>query len=55
MMQWASWEAFLNMGGYAQYVWPSFGMVALCVLWEVTALYKRSKKAMRLARLLAQD
>jgi heme exporter protein D len=54
-MQWASWAEFFNMGGYALYVWPSFGLTALCVVWEVTALHRRSKEALRLARLLAQE
>lgn len=54
-MQWASWAAFLNMGGYAFYVWFSFGLTAFCLIWEVLALRKRSAEALRLSRLLAQD
>jgi heme exporter protein D len=54
-MQWASWSAFFNMGGYAFYVWFSFGLTALCVLWEVYALSQRSRDALHLAQLLAQD
>lgn len=54
-MQWASWSAFFNMGGYAFYVWFSFGLTALCVAWEVIALRKRSVEALRLSKLLAQD
>lgn len=54
-MHWASWSAFFNMGGYAFYVWVSFGLTALCVIWEVYALAKRDRDAMRLAQLLAQD
>lgn len=54
-MQWASWSAFFNMGGYASYVWFSFGLTALCVLWEVYALRQRSRDALHLAQLLAQD
>ena len=53
-MQWASWAAFFNMGGYAFYVWFSFGLTALCMAWEVIALRKRSKEALRLSKLLAQ-
>ena len=55
MMHWGSWSAFFNMGGYAFYVWLSFGLTALCVAWEVVALRKRSQQAMQLARLLAQE
>jgi len=53
-MQWASWSAFFNMGGYAFYVWFSFGLTALCVVWEVLSLRKRSKEALRLSKILAQ-
>jgi heme exporter protein D len=53
-MQWVSWSAFFNMGGYAFYVWFSFGLTALCMAWEVTALRKRSAEALRLSKLLAQ-
>ncbi|MGB4812506.1 MAG: heme exporter protein CcmD [Methylophilaceae bacterium] len=54
-MQWQSWSAFFNMGGYAFFVWFSFGLTALCVVWEVISLRKRSKHALRLAKLLSQD
>ena len=54
-MQWNSWSAFFNMGGYAFYVWFSFGLTALCAVIEVTALRKRRVQALRLARLLAQE
>jgi heme exporter protein D len=53
-MQWASWSAFFNMGGYAFYVWFSFGLTALCVVWEVISLRKRSEAALRLSKILAQ-
>ncbi|HNZ56132.1 MAG TPA: heme exporter protein CcmD [Methylophilaceae bacterium] len=54
-MQWESWSAFFNMGGYAFFVWFSFGLTALCVVWEVIALRKRSSEALRLTRLLYQN
>ncbi|HOY86924.1 MAG TPA: heme exporter protein CcmD [Methylotenera sp.] len=54
-MQWESWSVFFNMGGYAFYVWFSFGLTALCVVWEVIALRKRSSEALRLTRLLSQN
>jgi heme exporter protein D len=54
-MQWASWSAFFYMGGYAFYVWFSFGLTALCVVWEVVALRHRSTQALRLSKLLAQE
>ena len=53
-MQWTSWAAFFNMGGYAFYVWLSFGLTAFCLVWEVLVLRKRRAVALRLSRLLAQ-
>jgi heme exporter protein D len=54
-MQWESWQAFFYMGGRGFYVWLSFGLTALCVLWEVIALRKRHQAALRLTRLLSQN
>jgi len=34
-MQWNSLEEFLHMGGYALYVWGSFGATALVLLGEI--------------------
>ena len=27
-------QNFLNMGGYAQYVWPAYGLTALVLVWN---------------------
>lgn len=35
MMHWSSWQAFWEMGGYAFYVWGSFGATFLLILLEV--------------------
>jgi len=40
-MQWNSFNEFLAMGGYGVYVWPSFGVTALCMIWEVQILRRR--------------
>ena len=40
-MQWNSLTEFLAMGGYGIYVWPSFGVTALCMIWEVLILRRR--------------
>jgi heme exporter protein D len=40
-MQWNSLNEFLAMGGYGVYVWPSFGVTALCMIWEVLILRRR--------------
>ncbi len=47
-MQWHSLDMFLAMGGYGIYVWPSFGVTALCLIWEVLALRFRRAAALRL-------
>ena len=39
-MQWLSVADFFNMGGYAFYVWGSFGITAVVVaaeIWQVRA------------------
>lgn len=46
-MQWNSFGEFLTMGGYGLYIWPSFGMTALCMAWEVAALRLRRTAALR--------
>jgi heme exporter protein D len=33
-MHWQSFSDFLAMGGYASYVWWSFGVTALCMVIE---------------------
>jgi heme exporter protein D len=40
-MHWESWQAFIDMGGYAAYVWGSFGITALAMLIEVLMLRRR--------------
>lgn len=37
-MNWTSWNAFVDMGGYGLYVWGSFGAVALALGIEVALL-----------------
>jgi len=44
MMHWNSVEAFLTMGGYGFYVWPSFGLTAFCCIVELWQLSSRQKK-----------
>ena len=47
-MQWNSLNEFLAMGGYALYVWTSFGMTALCMAVEVVAIRRRHRTVSRL-------
>jgi heme exporter protein D len=49
-MQWRSVSEFVAMGGYGLYVWTSFGVTALCMLWEVLALWWRHAVAIARAR-----
>jgi heme exporter protein D len=44
-MSWGSLENFLHMGGYAVYVWGSYGVTALCICLEVALLSKRARQA----------
>ncbi len=44
---------FFAMGGYALYVWGSFGMFALCVLIEIIVLRRRKRTILqRLSRMI---
>ena len=45
-MTWNSLSDFLAMGGYALYVWGSYGVAALLVAIELAALRARRMKAM---------
>ncbi len=45
-MTWNSLSDFLAMGGYALYVWGSYGMTALVVAIELAALRARRMRAM---------
>jgi heme exporter protein D len=45
--QWASVGDFINMGGYAFFVWASFGACALACLVELLQLRRRRQAATR--------
>jgi heme exporter protein D len=44
---WNSPSEFFAMGGYALYVWSSFGMCALVLLLEPLVIRARNKAAIR--------
>jgi heme exporter protein D len=46
-MHWQSLSDFLNMGGYAFYVWGSFGLTLVCVIGELITLRLRRQQAIR--------
>lgn len=49
-MQWTNLDDFFRMGGYAFYVWGSFGAFALVMLVEPLLLKKRQSLALRAIR-----
>lgn len=46
-MQWHSWAEFWEMGGYAFYVWGSFGVTALVVIVEIWQLRAQRRALLR--------
>ena len=44
-MNWGSAAEFFAMGGYAPYVWGSFGFVAVCMIVEPLAVRARHLRA----------
>jgi heme exporter protein D len=46
-MQWHSVAEFLDMGGYAFYVWGSFGISALVVVAEIWQVRSRRRELLR--------
>ncbi|HVS83143.1 MAG TPA: heme exporter protein CcmD [Pyrinomonadaceae bacterium] len=42
-MHWSSWSEFFSMGGYALYVWGSYGVTFLLLGAEVLMLLKRKR------------
>lgn len=46
-MTWHSASEFFAMGGYALYVWGSFGVTALALIIEPLLLRKRRSEALR--------
>ena len=46
-MQWNSVSEFFAMGGYALYVWGSFGVTAAVVVGEIVLLRSQRKAIVR--------
>ena len=49
-MNWGSPAEFFAMGGYALYVWGSFGAAALCMIIEPMLVRKRRSVALESLR-----
>jgi heme exporter protein D len=39
-----NWSEFFNMGGYATFVWSSYGLTFAILFWNVVAPISRRKK-----------
>jgi heme exporter protein D len=46
-MNWGSFENFLNMGGYAWFVWGSYGVTVVALVAEVWLLRARRRRAVQ--------
>jgi len=46
-MNWASVGEFVAMGGYGLYVWGSYGVTAIVIVWEIAMLVARHRAARR--------
>lgn len=44
-MNWSSWWEFFAMGGYAGYVWSSFGVTFLLLALELNQIVRARKQA----------
>ena len=53
-MNWGSPAEFFAMGGYALYVWGSFGVCALALVLEPLLLGRRRRAILRSLRRTAQ-
>lgn len=55
-MIWSSWSEFIDMGGYAGFVWWSYGVTVVFMVGEVVLLSKRKRTIIqRLGRLIRAD
>ena len=46
-MNWGGVSAFLAMGGYAGFIWGSYGVTAACMALEIVLLTARRRAALR--------
>ena len=56
MIGWLEWlRDFFSMGGYALYVWPAYGVMALVLLLNVALPLRREKKLLQRLRQLHKE
>jgi len=46
-VNWGGVSAFLAMGGYAGFIWGSYGVTAACMALEIILLAERHRAALR--------
>ncbi|MGA0024578.1 MAG: heme exporter protein CcmD [Burkholderiales bacterium] len=46
-MNWGGWNEFWAMGGYALYVWGSYGVTIALIVAEIALLRARRRAALR--------
>jgi heme exporter protein D len=46
-MNWGSFDAFVQMGGYGLYVWGSFGVTLVVMVFDALAAHKRHARAVQ--------
>ena len=49
-MQWNSVSEFFHMGGYAFFVWGSYGVTVLALLGEMWLVHRQRAAALRMLR-----
>ena len=54
-MSWGSWSNFFSMGGYALYVWGSYGVLAVLIATEVALLALRRRSILNHLGLMARE
>ena len=51
-----NWSEFFNMGGYAAYVWPSYGLaLAMVIANVVSPIMQRKKVIARIRRAIKRE
>lgn len=50
-----NWSEFFDMGGYARYVWPAYGLMAMVLVFNLALPFLRRREVVRkIRRLWAQ-
>lgn len=51
-----NWSEFFNMGGYAVYVWPSYGLALIMVIFNVVSPKIQKRKTIaRIKRAMKRE